>query len=280
MSEFNHEKAYFVWVIPAWINLNDRQIKAHMKLNPIVKDLVQGGNFDIPMSDDIKVLFDRLNIEEIAVLSRVSGKVEPLFEMKAGESWKISNLCDQILRERLEDLPHNIEIHKGVLQVTYSSHNCWMFEEFGLAIEKNIAAFYTFKKKHYFSGENFHNSANKLKMFIGDLWLCYDVDAEADTEEYQKFLEMKKQNRLIQAKKDKVNELERLRQNICDAEIKYYAIKWLINHNIPYDNWIYYSHKKEFCWGWRNPISEQEIKKHSKTLKDFPYPFTIKKEEI
>lgn len=196
--DFNYEKAYFVWVLSEWKNLNKPSKGVHNDLLPFVKDLNQGEGLNIPMSDEIKVLLNCLSIEELAVLSRLSyfaghwkpGKVKPLFDNSTGQAWKISNLCDQILKEKL-DLPHNVQVHEGVLRVTYSSPDCWMWEEFGLATEENLKMFWGFKAKHSFGEATLEKSAKKLRRIINNLW--ENVDDEVDTEEYQEFLKDKQQ---------------------------------------------------------------------------------------
>ena len=100
------------------------------------------------MSAKVKAIVAPFDSEDIAKLARLShyagywqpSGVTPLFPNVSGQSWKVSNVLDQILRGRFK-LPGNIEIHDGVFRVTFSNCDCWLWTEFGLATANNFKAF-------------------------------------------------------------------------------------------------------------------------------------------
>lgn len=77
--------------------------------------------------------------------------------------------------------------------------------------------------------------------------------------------------RLEQRKQDALKRIETDKEN---SLIEYNAFKWLIENNINYNNYIYYSHKNIFCFGWRNSIKDKEELKQQ--LNKFPYNYEIK----
>lgn len=194
MTDFNYEKAYFVQALPAFNNLNQKQKEAHEKLLPMVKELNQQKDLNIPISEEMKTIFNDLSCLEIAELSRASyfiGHWKPshtaaVFENSTGESWKIANVCDQILRSRFA-LPHNVLIHEGKFRVTFSSKNSWLCDDFGLAAEKNLEIFKTCGLT--FGELTIEKSTKKLAALCGDLWP--DVDAMPNNKAYDDFLIVK-----------------------------------------------------------------------------------------
>ncbi|HCC08601.1 TPA: hypothetical protein DEP81_01310 [Candidatus Woesebacteria bacterium] len=279
MSDFNYQKSYCVQALPAFDNLSNAAKNVHSKLIPLVRELNQDRNLSIPLNSDIEELIEQLSTKEIAELSRASyftGHWQPsllptCFENKHGESWKIANCCDQVLRKRLSPLPHNIQIHEGNFRVTFSNKYCWLWEEFSLAIEENLA---TFKNCKLPFGENtLDKSANTLKNQIGDLW--ENVDNIPDNELYQQYLELVKEQekqKVLQLMENAKAKADRLIKN---AEIETIAYTWLLDNNLNVvDNIIYYDHKNVFCFGWRKPIQDKESLKSK--LVGFPFPYEIK----
>ncbi len=73
--------------------------------------------------------------------------------------------------------------------------------------------------------------------------------------------------------------LKKRRDKVVDnANIEYNAMIWLLDHGLTIENWIYYDHQNEFCFGWRNPVSKEVVDAVSEILKQFPYKYTIKGE--
>lgn len=209
MREFNYKRAYREQALPAFKNLNGKQHEAHALLIPLIKDLQQGKDLNIPLTPDMINILNPLSCQEIAELSRCSyfvghwhpAKEEKPFDNSKGESWKVANVCDQVLRTRFIaysnndsplqplQLPHNIQIHEGKFRVTYSNRNCWIWEEFGLATEKNLEIFKTCALS--FREDTLEKHAKTLKALCNDLWSdCYDhkEGTEYDNEEIPELL--------------------------------------------------------------------------------------------
>lgn len=201
MFNFDYEKAYCVFAVPSFENLPHNVKNAHANLIPLVEDLVQDWKKDllIPMNEKIRDQLDPLTTEQISELSRASyfiGHWKPsilpaMFDNEKGVSWKISSCCDQILRERLIPLSKNLEIHEGKFRATLSKIDCWMFEEFGLATEKNLQIFkkYTESVSHneVFS---FAKRIKSLAKQIDDLW--GDPDDAPNNHLYDFYLAIKR----------------------------------------------------------------------------------------
>lgn len=141
------------------------------------------------MSSVIEGTLFELSSKEIAELARALyfvGHWKPIFAISLfdnlkGESWKISNCCDQILYKRLNP-PSGIQIHKGVLSVRYSNKNCYISEEFGLATPENIEIFKACGLP--FSESSIEASAKILRKQIDDLWNTENIDSVPDNPEF------------------------------------------------------------------------------------------------
>ena len=277
---FNYQKAYFTLALPAFKALNHKQRDTHSKLRPLIGELNQGPNLNIPMTPAIEAYLNDLTCQELSELSRAScytghwypgHGVEKPFETKRGESWKITNVCDQVLRKRFA-VPHNIQIHEGKLRVTFSNRDMWIWEEFGLATEKNLGIFKTCGLP--FGADTLKDSAEKLKALCGDLWP--DVDTVSDNPEYLAFklvLKNKALEKLKQDQKDKLLSLEKAK-HVAVLELE--AFTWLVEHDVPIDNCIYYDHKDVFCFGWRQGLTQAEKADLDTVLVDFPYHYEFK----
>ena len=279
MTNFNYEKAYCVQALPALRNLNSNQLKTHGNLLPLVEDLQQLNNLNIPLTEKIINEFKALTCQEIAELSRASyfcGHWKPslmpaLFKMNKGQSWKITNVCDQVLKNRLMPVS-NIQIHEGIFRVTFLSKDCWLWKEFGLATEKNLEIFKTCGL--FFNEININASANKLTKLCADLWP--DIDTVPDNDDYKTFLEIKKIKEIEKLKEQNSDKLKRIKKDIESSKIELKAFTWLIENNILIDNCIFYSHTDRFCFGWKDKLSNQEKVELEKALIRFPYLYDFK----
>lgn len=283
MRNFDYEKAYFVQAKPAFERMNVAQKEAHEKLLPLVKDLNQKIDLNIPVSDEMRGILEKFTCQEIAEMARASfflghwkpRLMQPLFEMKAGESWKVANVCDQILRIRLSPLPRNILIHEGKFRVTFSNRDCWLWKEFGLATEKNLEIF---KNCGLSFGEiSLENSAKALAITCNDLWP--DIDDMPGNEDYDNFLRLERENDLVKLKKRHADKLARIQKDIEDSKVELKAFTWLIENGIRedlIDNCIYYSHKGRFCFGWRNPLTEKDKRELEGLLCEFQFDYDFK----
>lgn len=282
MKDFNYEKAYFVQALPAFKNLNQKQKEAHKKLLPMVKELNQQKDLNIPISEEIKTILNELSCLEIAELSRASyfvGHWKPshtsdAFENSSGESWKIANVCDQVLRSRF-DLPHNILIHEGKFRVTFSSKNSWIWDEFGLATEKNLEIFKTCGL--YFGENTIKESTKKLTELCGDLWT--DVDTMPNNKAYDDFLIVKKEAYKESLKKRHADKLASIEKDIENSKIELAAFTWFIENGIDeryIENCIYYNHTGRFAFGWREKLSDEEKAELKELLVGFVYNYDLK----
>lgn len=280
MSNFNYKKAYCTQAVPAFNGLAQHVKQAHALLLPLVADLQQGKDLNIPLNDSIIAIINPLTIEEIANLSRASyfigywypSLIPRIFNTAKGESWKVSNCLDQVLRSRLAPLPHNIEIHEGKFRVTFSNRDCWLWDEFALATEKNLDMFKTCGL--LFEERTIEASAALLADLIGDLWP--DVDTLPDNSLYTDYLLLaqEKNKQDIQAAfTDKIKDLEKAKIN-AQREIDFLLL--CNSLFIPIDNVIYYTHTDKFCFGWRSALLEQEKQAIQTKLADCPYNIEFK----
>lgn len=92
----------------------------------------------------------------------------------------------------------------------------------------------------------------------------------------KEYNERQKLSRTARLKKQQDNKLAAIQSDIESSKIEYNAFKWLIDKNMDFDNVIYYSHSKEFCFGWRNSLNDSDKAKLKESLKEFPYPYKLK----
>jgi len=283
MREFNYEKAYFTQALTSYRKLSEKQADVIGKLLPLVKDLSQQKDLSIPVSDEMKNILADLTCQEIAEISRTiyfighwkPGFVKPLFTNSSGESWKVANVCDQILRARFSPLPHNIQIHEGKFRVTFSNPDCWLWDEFGLATEKNLEIFKTCGLG--FGENSIENSAKVLIIQCGDLWP--DVDDMPTNPDYDNFLKLKRENDLVKLKNRHADKLAKIQKDIEDSKVELKAFTWLIKNGIKeeyIDNCIYYSHTGRFCFGWREKLTEKEKRELEGALCEFGFDYDFK----
>lgn len=275
---FNYQKAYCVLAVPAFNNLPAHVKKAHSDLLPIVGDLSQGRDLAIPLNDEIKAILKPLTTKELAELSRAShavGHWHPsllpyLFDTSKGESWKITNCADQVLRARIKT-PHNILIHDGRFRVTFSSGDCWMREEFALATEENLEVFTSCGMG--FGESSICASAAALATEIGDMWP--DVETMAGNALYSEYLTLKQAREKKAILDDLRDKIARLEEDKINAQKK---IDFLLECNrlqVSTNNIIYYSHTDTFCFGWRGSLSGKERQTIQEKLTDLPEQYKI-----
>lgn len=82
----------------------------------------------------------------------------------------------------------------------------------------------------------------------------------------KEYNERQKASRAERLNKKKEQKLQSLKNDIKKAEKEYNAFKWLIDHNIDFENCIYYSHTDKFCFGWQTPIEKRIAEKLDHTL--------------
>lgn len=87
-----------------------------------------------------------------------------------------------------------------------------------------------------------------------------------------------RKSRTARLEKAKADKLASLQKDIVNAQIEYDAFKWLIDHDLPINNVIFYDHKQTFCFGWRELIPQAEANTIRVKLEAaaFPYQYEIK----
>lgn len=85
-----------------------------------------------------------------------------------------------------------------------------------------------------------------------------------------------KKTRQRKLEKQRADKLQCLQNDIASAETEYDAFKWLIDADMDFENVIFYSHTRKFCFGWRNAIGVIDAEKLHEKLKDFPYAYEVK----
>lgn len=206
-TSFDYEKVYCIHALPAFDALSDTTKEVFNAICVEVEDLrQQSSNLLIPLADSVQKKLNKLTTTELAKLSRASYAVghwrpellPPLFNNKKGQSWKVTNCCDQVLRQRLT-LPPNVEVHKGVFRVTFESRDYWLWEEFALATEENLEEFERLSTYlALYSEDTFHDEVEKLKLQFDDMW----VD-EGKNELYREFLALKRKKETMTPEKAK-----------------------------------------------------------------------------
>ena len=88
--------------------------------------------------------------------------------------------------------------------------------------------------------------------------------------EAQTKVQQKKEKELREAIK------RNLEQKVELAETDAKGMLWLLDAGISVENLIFYPHTKTFCFGWRNPVSEEVRAELVEKLKQFPFDFEIK----
>lgn len=280
MSDFNYEKAFCTQVVPAFETLSNHARDAHSRARALVGELNQGKDLNIPMTPAIRETLEALSTQELAELARVSyfaGHWRPtllpaLFETKRGESWKISNCIDQILRQRLSP-PRCIQIHEGKFRVTFSSRDCWLWEEFGLATEKNLEIFKACGLP--FGEYTLDSSAEELKRQIGDLWGDPEEEADNDLYKHLQALKLEQARQNVQSQyKNRIAKLAEL-QAAAQKE-KEFLLECNRRGVIDISNVIYYSRTDTFCFGWREELSAEEAEALQAKLAGVPYRIEFK----
>lgn len=66
------------------------------------------------------------------------------------------------------------------------------------------------------------------------------------------------------------------RKSTESATTKRDGLTWLMDKGIRIDNCIYYSHTGRFCFGWRQPVSEELKSDLLDIVSEFPFPYDIK----
>ena len=86
--------------------------------------------------------------------------------------------------------------------------------------------------------------------------------------------ERQEKSRMERMEREAAKRLADLQRDIENSKKEYAANKWLIEHDMDYNNMIYYDHTDTFSFGWRDPIEEKD--KLREKLEGFPYEYEIR----
>lgn len=265
MSNFNYQKAWFIFAKPAYKNLTKKQTEVHSTVAALIGKLNQGHDLTIPLTEKITNTLEILTCLELAEIARASncvghwlpGNVKPLFDNKRGESWKVSNAIDQILRKRLLDGSKmvRVEILEGIFRVNFSSRDCWLWEEVGLATENNLKVINKIGLKY--DQDTFKEHADKIKFTLGDLWNTDNMGLFTN-EDYEEFSKSEIVIAVEKQKQSKIDQIEKLKQQIKDESLECNCKIEALEKGLSIDNLIYYSHTKEWVLGWHELVTQEE----------------------
>lgn len=120
----------------------------------------------------------------------------------------------------------------------------------------------------YLTPEYYHLLALKPVNFKGDRKLSND--------DLNRILPLIESAKIARLQKKKLDLIARKEKEMKQKEIELKGFTFFLDHNIDIDNLIYYSHKNQFCFGWRNKLSDDEASKILDVISEFQYPYIIK----
>lgn len=274
MKDFNYEKGWFQLARPVIDGLGVTEKEDITKIASIVKDRPQQKDLNIKLDQATQSIFASYSTQRLAELSRACYFVThwkpgtmPEVEVLGGcPGWKVANIIDQILRQRL-DLPKQIRLHEGKLRVTFSNRDCWLWEEFGLATGENLGRYKSCDLP--FGEATLNESAAILAAQCGDLWP--DPDDMPDSLEYSAFLYEKRLRATVQQKKWAEKQLKDLDNKIAGLKREHYIRETFLKDTAldlrHLQNLIYYDHTNEFCFGWRDKLTPQETEEIQRIIR-------------
>jgi hypothetical protein len=83
---------------------------------------------------------------------------------------------------------------------------------------------------------------------------------------------------LVRAEKKRIDARHAAEVKFENARIERDAILWLLDHGIDPDNCIYYPHTGRFCFGWREPLTDEAFSELTTKLgAEFPFDYDAKR---
>lgn len=76
--------------------------------------------------------------------------------------------------------------------------------------------------------------------------------------------------------KKKLDLIARKERELKQKEIELEGFTYFLDYGIDIDNLIYYSHKNQFCFGWRDKLSDNDASKILDIISEFEHPYIIK----
>lgn len=299
MKTFDYEKAWAELALPAFKQLPTAALCLVEEVGIVAADLQQGIHCDMIWPDDngkLREMFGRLDSETLATAAHV---VYYYSHWRPGGStsdgapvvlcgWKFSNYADQVLRIRFNlgrDVKSGVGllIHEGTIRVCYSSRDSWTWHEVapatdaGMAEASKIADTIRRKIDTQSSRDDRDSAAWKAFEAIKSTvaWPGFDTAAYM-VEESE--LELRRAARMPKPDKEKLFReiISEFDKSVSNATAKRDGELWLVDHDLPTENAIYYNHTSQWCFGWRKPYVGEARESLLAALAKFPFPYDVK----
>ncbi len=299
---FDYEKAWLDLMLPAYKEL---PAQIHVLLENVAIDCAELGQLrdcSMPWPDDggkLREQFNRVSDDVLSLASHVvyfyghwkpgasvAGDAPAIPGANHGASWKFSHYADQILRPRF-GLPENgnnpdtriqYKIIEGAIRVCYSSRDSWTWHEVAPATKAGM--------------EIAEKAANKIRRAVDAAPMKYResaayaaMEAIKTMEPWERFStkgyiveESELAARMPKPDKDKLRAevLADFEREVAKETTERNGKLWLIEHDIPTGNAIFYSHTGQWCFGWSKPYTGEAREKLLGMLVDFPFSYDVK----
>lgn len=296
---FDYETAWQELALPAYKQLPSAALVLIEEVGIVADNLHQDKNCDMIWPDDggkLRELFNRLDSATLANAARVSyfyshwrpGTSIAGNAPKVPGGWKFANYADQVLRARFNvgrsvNNGVGLMICDGTFRVAYSSRDSWQWEEVGIATEDGhkkaaeLAADLRRMVSAYSSIEERDSAAWKFFEELKATKALSDWDTSRFMIE-ESLLELRRVERMPKPDKAKlIAEIESdFERTVARERTERDGKLWLVNNNIPTGNAIFYSHTGQWCFGWRNPITEPARSELLAKLANFPFSYELK----
>lgn len=300
MKTFDYEKAWQDLALPEFKKLPNAVLTLVEETAIIAADLGQDWNCCMIWPDDngkLRELFERLDSATLARAAHVVyfyGHWRPAASIAGnapviagGAHWKFSHYADQVLRARFNISARDsaskvsLQIHEGTIRVCYSSPDMWTWHEVAPATEEGMRAAgeiadslrrNTTQPRRSDRDEAAHKFFEEIKKT--EAWPDFST-AGYTVEESE--LELRRAARMPKPNKTKlILEINQaFDKELSDMTTERDGMLWLVEHDLPKDNCIYYNHMGRFCFGWRNPIAADAKAQLLERLAGFPFPYDV-----
>jgi hypothetical protein len=301
MKTFDHENAWKELALPAYKKLPTAVLCLVEETAIVAEDLGQDRECCMIWPEDggkLRQLFERLDSETLSNAAHVVysyGHWRPGASIagdaptiKGGAHWKFSHYADQVLRTRFNisrrDSKAQIscQIHEGKIRVCYLSSNMWTWHEVapatddGFKIAGEICDRLIRKLIPCHTRDDRDNAAYKFFEDIKKTVARPDFDISGYMVEESE-LELRRALRMPKPDKEKlIAKLDAdLKSKIASLTAERDGFLWLVNHDLPTENAIYYNHTGRFNFGWRKPITGEAKTMLLERLAGFPFPFDV-----
>jgi len=298
MKSFDYEKAWQDLSLPAFKQLPNAVLCLAEEVGIVADELSQDRQCCMIWPDDggkLREMFERLDSVTLSRASLVlynynhwrpsAGIAENAPVMKCG--WKFSNYADQVLRARFfigldSKATVSFQIHEGTIRVCYSSSEMWIWHEVapatdaGLQLANAIALKLRQKIDAISRREGRDTAAYKFmeKLKKTAAWPDFDISGYMVEGE-----ELKLRQAARMPKPDNENLIASIKSDFCKKiatmTTERDGMLWIVEHDLPTDNAIFYNHTGRFCFGWRNPITGNAKTQLVEKLAGFPFPYDV-----